>query len=482
MTLNGRPSPTGGAHEAVSGPPRSCNTRSKKGQLAGAVGTARERFLAGEDAVEGVRPAILSSWSRCRDYFHVDSSLDRAPFTGDVQAPTQSSTGDVVVAGLAEVAAHVSTEVASLEAAVVVTDGSGRVLGTWGDRKAVTKARDCNLAPLGDWTEGGAGTNGMGTALEGGRGTIVRKAEHWCEGFRDWTCVAVPLSDPVTDAVLGVINISSTTRELPDDLLALLHGAVANIETELRHLAVNSVRDLVACFAQQSRRTPPAVGVADVGGRLVRVTEEGARLFGVSLADFGSAESLRAMAPRSPELKMVLQEAIKRGRSDHGWASSMRVFLPAINDEIGLLLRPVISQERVVGVTLSVGDEDSVKTRVVPTADQPSITRLVGFQGSRMVLLRPAEIHLAEADEGLVWFQADDGRYRAAYRGLGTIEQRLQAEGFVRVHRRYIVNLNRVREIVPAFKGSFWLLLDAPGERIPVSRRHAAEVRRALAI
>jgi len=43
------------------------------------VRAARERFLAGDDRVRGVRPEVATSWYRCREQYHVDPRLDRAP-------------------------------------------------------------------------------------------------------------------------------------------------------------------------------------------------------------------------------------------------------------------------------------------------------------------------------------------------------------------------------------------------------------------
>ena len=44
-----------------------------------AVTAARERFLAGDDRVRGVRPEVATSWYRCREQYHVDPGLTTAP-------------------------------------------------------------------------------------------------------------------------------------------------------------------------------------------------------------------------------------------------------------------------------------------------------------------------------------------------------------------------------------------------------------------
>ena len=48
-----------------------------------AVTAARERFLAGDDRVRGIRPEVATSWYRCREQYHVDPSLRSAPAASD---------------------------------------------------------------------------------------------------------------------------------------------------------------------------------------------------------------------------------------------------------------------------------------------------------------------------------------------------------------------------------------------------------------
>ena len=67
-----------------------------------AVTAARERFLAGDDRVRGVRPEIATSWYRCREQYHVDPALDRAPPASANEEPSTEHTleNEVVFANL----------------------------------------------------------------------------------------------------------------------------------------------------------------------------------------------------------------------------------------------------------------------------------------------------------------------------------------------------------------------------------------------
>jgi two-component system LytT family response regulator len=81
------------------------------------------------------------------------------------------------------------------------------------------------------------------------------------------------------------------------------------------------------------------------------------------------------------------------------------------------------------------------------------------------------------------WIQADDyyaavharGRRHLIRESLASLEQRLDANQFVRVHRSAIVRLERVREMRSAAGGESVLVL-RDGTRVPVSRRRREQV------
>jgi DNA-binding LytR/AlgR family response regulator len=103
------------------------------------------------------------------------------------------------------------------------------------------------------------------------------------------------------------------------------------------------------------------------------------------------------------------------------------------------------------------------------------------MRDDRWVLLDPREIRFAEADRNHVWLTSDQGRLLAAARGLDHLEQQLEDKGFLRVHRRFLVNLGRVREVEQGFNGTLFLATDPPArELVPVARRQAPQLRQAL--
>jgi sigma-54 dependent transcriptional regulator, acetoin dehydrogenase operon transcriptional activator AcoR len=135
-------------------------------------------------------------------------------------------------------------------------------------------------------------------------------------------------------------------------------------------------------------------------------------------------------------------------------------------------------------VTSGTGSETGGALFVSGGRRLPRETRLVALRANRLVMVAPQTIRFAEVDGNDVWLTTDHGRVRARGRGLERLEHELAGGRFLRVHRRYVVNLDRVREIEPAFKGALWLVMDAGPRRevVPVSRRRAAQLRRALGV
>ena len=100
----------------------------------------------------------------------------------------------------------------------------------------------------------------------------------------------------------------------------------------------------------------------------------------------------------------------------------------------------------------------------------------------KTLLLPPADVYYIAAVHGSLRVKTYEREFQA--RGtLKEMERRLRGRGFFRAHRHYLVNLERVSELIPDFKGAFELVLtDRQGTRIPVSRRRAHHLRRLLVL
>jgi hypothetical protein len=449
---------------------------------------AWERFAGGADSVQGVRPEILMSWYRCREEYEVDPALDRAPAAVEVSA--HSIDHDVVFAELGGLATAAAREVDGLDGLVTVADSDGRILASWGSRRILHLAADKNLAPWFTWSEWASGTNGMGTALESHRPVMVRGPEHWCEGFHSWVCAGVAVRDVVTQDPLAVLNISCWKTTLSDAVLPWLRKVAAATEAKLRQRAHQSATLLAAAFADA--RVAPATPLAaiDPAGNVVLANSEAAALMGTPANTPAYAPAHR-WTPQLPTMAGLARRAVERARQDPQWTGSTQVFVPFLGTPVSVKVRPVLTGTRVIGLLVAFGSPDEHSAFGIASNDpllgapnpQPLPNRIIALRDDRWVLLDPREIRFAEADHNKIWLTSDQGRLVAATRGLDRLEQQLENKGFLRVHRRFLVNLGRVREIEQGFKGTLLLITDARAhETVPVARRHGPRLRQALGL
>ncbi|MDH7497486.1 MAG: LytTR family DNA-binding domain-containing protein [Syntrophomonadaceae bacterium] len=99
----------------------------------------------------------------------------------------------------------------------------------------------------------------------------------------------------------------------------------------------------------------------------------------------------------------------------------------------------------------------------------------------KITLLNQEDIVYAESQGKKVVLYTDKQEYVTNYT-LNELEARLDRNTFFRVHQAYIVNLNRVREIVAFGEGSYVINLDRPDKQIMLSRARAKVLRKRLGV
>jgi len=100
--------------------------------------------------------------------------------------------------------------------------------------------------------------------------------------------------------------------------------------------------------------------------------------------------------------------------------------------------------------------------------------------GERTRLVKTADIRYVQANGHVVTARVFDGDLR--WKGsLAEAAARFEPAGFLRVHRAYLVNPERVVEVEPFFNGAYLLRVDdKTRSEVPVSRNYLAAVRQAL--
>jgi DNA-binding LytR/AlgR family response regulator len=88
------------------------------------------------------------------------------------------------------------------------------------------------------------------------------------------------------------------------------------------------------------------------------------------------------------------------------------------------------------------------------------------------------EIDWIGAEGGCIYLYIKDGRFLTKYT-LDELDNRLSPKMFFRAHRSAIINLNRVKEVIPWFAGSYRVRLSG-GAEIDISRNRVKELREIL--
>jgi two-component system LytT family response regulator len=109
---------------------------------------------------------------------------------------------------------------------------------------------------------------------------------------------------------------------------------------------------------------------------------------------------------------------------------------------------------------------------------QQYLDRLVVRDGTKVTLIPVARLDYAEAQDDYVAL-ASQGKKHLKQQTIASLEACLDPNGFVRIHRSYIVNLERVVRIEPYGKDSRLAIL-SDGTRLPVSRAGYARLKALL--
>jgi two-component system LytT family response regulator/two-component system response regulator LytT len=110
----------------------------------------------------------------------------------------------------------------------------------------------------------------------------------------------------------------------------------------------------------------------------------------------------------------------------------------------------------------------------------PSATRnkLLVRNSNRQFIVDANDVIYATIDDGLITLVTTQFEGHSNYRTIEDLQANLDKDTFWRVHRSYLVNINRIKEVVPWFKSSYQLRMDDKKHtEVPVSRVQTRRLR-----
>jgi len=110
-------------------------------------------------------------------------------------------------------------------------------------------------------------------------------------------------------------------------------------------------------------------------------------------------------------------------------------------------------------------------------------TKLLVKTGNRNLIVDAQDLIYATIEDGTITIVAAEFEGQSNYRTLEELQSNLDPGLFWRVHRSFLVNINKIREVIPWFKSSFQLKMDDKKRtEIPVSRIQTRRLRALLKI
>ena len=173
----------------------------------------------------------------------------------------------------------------------------------------------------------------------------------------------------------------------------------------------------------------------------------------------------------------VLQKLKQDGRSAFILTGNMESAVTAA-DEIYRL-----DENGLHSIHTETDDEKEVKNLSTPAESIPvRFEKIPTKVNEKIVLFEPPEIDYIESNEGQSFLHIK-GEAFPSVSTLNELEARLLPFGFFRCHRSYIVNLQKVREVITWTRNSYSLVLDdAEKSTIPLSKTKMVELKELLGL
>ena len=159
--------------------------------------------------------------------------------------------------------------------------------------------------------------------------------------------------------------------------------------------------------------------------------------------------------------------------------------LPAFEvHAVDYLLKPVVPERFEAALDRA---KERLRTKELPapaelaaTARKPGeyAERVVVKDGTRVQIIPIARLDYAESQDDYISL-ASQGRKYLKQQTISSLEASLNPKNFLRIHRSYLVNVERVSKLEPYTKDSHIVILN-DGTRLPVSRTGYARLRALL--
>jgi DNA-binding LytR/AlgR family response regulator len=197
----------------------------------------------------------------------------------------------------------------------------------------------------------------------------------------------------------------------------------------------------------------------------------------VQMPGLDGFEVLRSLPAATPMPLVIFATAFDQYALGAFEANAIGYLLKPINRE--KLGQAISRAQQLIRKPQHAADEKARVNQFARDAS-PGIRHVVAQTRGRYVLIPLEDVCFFRVEDSVTKVKTDTALYRIDY-GMSDLEARLPDPPFFRAHRSTIVNLHKVKEIAPMFKGAYVLVMkDREGSEVQVSERHSKYVRELL--
>jgi two-component system LytT family response regulator/two-component system response regulator LytT len=126
----------------------------------------------------------------------------------------------------------------------------------------------------------------------------------------------------------------------------------------------------------------------------------------------------------------------------------------------------------------SSNDQLDTLVKMLEQQQRPQAAKVLLKAGGRLLLVDQKDICYASIEDGIITVVATNMEGQSNCRTLEELLDSLDPNIFWRAHRSYLVNIQRIKEVVPWFKSSYQIRMDDKKQaEIPVSRAQTKRLR-----
>ncbi|WP_160147693.1 sigma-54-dependent Fis family transcriptional regulator [Arthrobacter sp. TS-15] len=246
----------------------------------------------------------------------------------------------------------VAESLGDLGIAFILTDSRACVMRRWTAGTGLVNRLDTvNAHPGHLYAEEAIGTNAVGTAIETGMLARVDGSEHYSSAFLTFTCVGVPIRDPISRRLRGILDVTAAADHNNRLITVVAQQAASAIEQVMAESGSVVERALLAEFMRARRRT---AGVAVVSDRILISDPHAARILE------GTNQ------PQLWEYAAGILQSEDGTREVTGWG----------NGPISVTAAPVRLGSDAIGAVLQVRDKPVQSSAAANGASQPRAAKL----------------------------------------------------------------------------------------------------------